>query len=1319
MSVPANPTVTGAPGPGAPPAAATRWEAPLNVLREDVQMGGVAIVVFTDLVDSTALLARLGDDRMEGVRREHVADVTGAVDAAGGRLVKTLGDGTMASFESALGALRAAAAIQAAVERLNTAHGEIGIAARVGIAAGEPIADGEDLHGMSVVIASRLSSAAGTGEVLVQDVVEALVASRDGMALEDGGEYELKGVPAPVRASRLLWRELALPVEVEEGGRAGFAADSSAAPSPAAGAVGTVDRVRMPPILAAYAEEPLIGRDAEISSLRGAIAPRPGRRAALIVGEPGIGKTRHAAAAAAAAHAEGAVVVLARCPPEPTIAFEPWVRAIDELAIAGDESWRATLAEAAGPELAALVPELSEHATSADRAGADAVVAAEGARYRLLRGIGTALARAAGSAPLVVVLDDAHWCDPASAQALERLLESAPSAEMALVVTARDREMGRRHPVSRALADLRRTGDLSELRLSGLDASGLAALVGAKMGRAITPRLAERLQARTGGNPFFAGELARDLDGQGALRDDEDLDAAPVPDAVTDLVEERLGRLDPDTERLLCAVAAIGPSAPVGLAARAIGLEPAAAERAAREAISERLVDDVVATEPTIAFPHALVREALIAGTGEVELARMHYSIAQALEDDPGVEPAELARHYGLSVGLAGPEPAIAAYRAAAAAAAEGHDHEQAAAHMQSVLSLLPEGDLATRGRVLLELGEQELLSADLVRARRSFGAAIEAARATGDAVTLARAALGFAGGDIGFGWESGTDDPMSAAQLREGLDALGDEEPRLALGMLFRLVYLSVYSVDDGELEAIARRAEQLGRRLDDPEARLLSRFTVLTTGFARHPDPLRVFDDLFEPLLGMIDLAEECGREDLLFRVVLWSAVVYFSLGRLPECEQALEQAGEIARRLGSPRFAWEMDLAAGMRLMDRGDREGGVALVRRAGSIVRRLRPDIHVTVELIGLMIAEWIYDGETATSRVAFEAMETVMPRGFTGAVSAFIAAADGDLATGRERMWALLGDDLEPLRRPDGHVPATICFLALTAALVGDGEAGARLRPLLEPLRPYLIQAPPSISFGHIAEWHIGCLELLAGNPDAAVEELRSAVSRADAFESVWLQAWARVDLARALHRQGASSEAEETLAEGEAIAAEKGIGWGGKRAAAARAEIEGRAPQAPRHAGERSRPLRALTSRGGRRALGALARGLDDAELERRFADPRRQRALLKALARSFQPAQAGGFGGVVAYELEPLAIEPAADSPWRWAIEVDSAGGRARLLEPAPLDAAVTVHLGLADWVRVVAGTQSALTAMVAGRCSVEGDLTVAVRLEAMFGG
>jgi class 3 adenylate cyclase len=1278
-------------------------------------MNGVAILVFSDLVDSTALLVALGDDRMEQIRRAHVTDVREVVLGNRGRLIKTLGDGTMASFESALGALRAAAAIQASVERLDVAQGTIGIAARVGVAAGEPIADGDDLHGMAVVIASRLCSAARSGQVLVQDLVWALVASRDGMTLEDESSYELKGLLAPVRAAGLRWRELTEAGSGDGEGEA-LALNGDAARAPA------LDRpLPLPRLLAAYAGEPLIGRDREIGVLREASVPEDGRRAVLVLGEPGIGKTRHAAAAAADAHAQGAVVVLARCPPEAVVPFEPWVRAIGELARAGDDAWRGALAQAAGPELSVLVPELSEHTTAPVGAGVEGAVAAEGSRYRLLHGIGAALAHAAAEAPLHVVLDDAHWCDAASAQALGHLLDSAPTAQLVLVVTARERELGRRHPVTRVLGDLRRTGDLTELRLEGLDAGGLAALVAARVGRAITPRLAARLQARTAGNPFFAAELARDLDERGALREGDEIGSAPVPDAVTDLVEERLARLDPVTERLLIAVAAIGPSAPVALAARAAGIGQADAENAVAQALSERLVDEVPATRPTVVFPHALIREALTASTEGAARARLHLAIARALEDEPDIEHAELARHYGLAVAVAGAEPAIAAHRAAALTAAEGHDHEQAAAHLHSALALVEQADLSARASLLLQVGEQELLAADLSRAREAFRDAGNAARATGDEETLARAALGFAGGDVAFGWETGTDDTSTVRLLQEGLDALGDDEPRLALRIIFRLSFAQAYTDDDHVLAGLAARAAELDQRLGDTESNVLARFTATISVCARSTDPLSALDRL-EAFLALNEVAQKCEREDLVFRVVQWAAAANYALGRIAECERMIERGAEIAARLGSPRFTWEVDVNRGYRLLDHGDRAAGEALVRRAGATVRRLRPDIHAQMELTTLLWGRVIYDGETATALTAYTAMETVSPSGLISAVVTDITAYNGDYATARRRLSSQLAGDLALIRRPDLHLPITLCELAEAATLSGDRVAGERLRGLLEPLRPYLMQPSPAVAFGQIAEWHIGRLELLADRPAAAVEELGAAIARADAFGIVWLTAWARVDLAVAVHRRndhGDAARALATLAEGEAIAERHGMRWIVGQAAVARAELEGHEPAEAVAPAERIRPIRAIAARGGRRALAAMVRGMDDEALERRFAEPRRQRALLRAQARGFQPARADGFRGVIAYELEPFAIHAPADAPWRWALEVDAETGHARLLESAPLDAAVTIHIGLADWVRVIAGVQSAVSAMVAGRCSVEGDVILAACLEAMFGG
>ena len=1263
-------------------------------------MGGVAIVVFCDLVDSTALLARLGDDRMEELRRAHVADVNDAVASAGGRVVKTLGDGAMASFGSALGALRAAAAIQEAVARQDGLNDGLGIAARVGIAAGEPIADGEDLHGMPVVIASRLCAAAASGEVLVQELVRDLVASRDAIALEDARDYALKGVPGAVRASRLRWRELA---------------PAATAPPPSRGRPPA--GIPLPRALAAYASEPLIGRDREIGALRDATAAGGGCRAVLVLGEPGIGKTRHAAAAAADAHAHGAVVAMARCPPEPAIAFEPWVRAIGELALAGDEAWRARLAEAAGAELAALVPELG--VSGAPVAGADGggLAAAEGARYRLLHGIGAALACGTGGAPLFVVLDDAHWCDPASAEALRHLLQSPSIGELTLVVTAREGELGRGHVVSRVLADLRRTRDLSELRLRGLDAHGLAALASERVGRAITPRLASQLHARTAGNPFFAAELVRDLDERGALRDDATLEATPVPDAVADLVEERLARLDAPTERLLVAAAAIGPSAPVALAAGAARLDDEEAARAVQAALSERLVHEVIAARTTIAFPHALVREALRARIGDADRARVHLAIRDALNREPDAEPAELARHTQLAVGLTGPGPAIAAHRRAAAAAAARHDHEQAASQLQAALALVAHDELAARAPLLLELGEQQLLAGDLLRARRAFGAACAAARTTGDPVAFAHGALGFAGGYIGFGWEAGLDDEATVPLLQEGLDALAEREPLLALRMTLRLVNALMLGPDHSRVERLVARAQALGARLGDDEALILTGLTELAGRFVRSPDPLALAP-MSDVVLALREPAERCGRDELLFRVVIAESAIHYYSARPEECDAAIERAAEIAARLGSPRFTWEVELNRACRLLDRGERAAGEALLRSAGAKLRLLRPDVHITVELFGLSLSEWFYEGRIEPLLDATRARDAVGPIPFFSATMAWVAAVTGDREGARRRLRHLLADGGERLRGPDGHLPAALMQLANAAAEIGDRSVVPQLRSMIEPLRGYVIQAAPMMAFGQLPEWLLGRLELTAGRPAVAVGELRAAVARADAIELLTMRGWARADLAVALHRCGEEEHARATLAEAEALAGRSGLGWIAHQIEIVRAELEGRAAVPMEHVVARPRALRAITARTGRRTLAAMVRGLDDAALERRFAEPHRQRALLRAQARAFQPSEAGDLRAVVAFELDPFAIE-APDAPWRWALELDGPAGHARLVEPAPLDATVTLHFGLADWVRTTAGLQSPLHAMVAGRCSVEGDVRVAARLESLFGG
>ena len=166
----------------------------------------VAILV-TELVGSASRFAREGDEAADVVRREHFAVLREAIAAHGGREVKSTGDGLMAAFPSAVAAVRCAIAMQRS--SADAPHGE---ELRVGLDAGEPLPEGEDLYGTPVIVASRLCEVAAAGEILATDVVARIAAPRLTAPLQPAGAFKLRGVTDRVAASRVEWREGAAPL---------------------------------------------------------------------------------------------------------------------------------------------------------------------------------------------------------------------------------------------------------------------------------------------------------------------------------------------------------------------------------------------------------------------------------------------------------------------------------------------------------------------------------------------------------------------------------------------------------------------------------------------------------------------------------------------------------------------------------------------------------------------------------------------------------------------------------------------------------------------------------------------------------------------------------------------------------------------------------------------------------------------------------------------------------------------------------------------------------------------------------------------------
>ena len=172
---------------------------------EPLAKDDIHTILFTDVEGSTALTQRLGDARARELLREHERMVREALKAHGGVEVKTMGDGFMASFSSATKALECAIAMQRAFsEHIESAEEPIRV--RIGLNAGEPIAEDDDLFGTAVNLAARICAQAAAGQILAPIVVRELAAGKQFM-FADLGETELRGFEDPVRLYELRWRE--------------------------------------------------------------------------------------------------------------------------------------------------------------------------------------------------------------------------------------------------------------------------------------------------------------------------------------------------------------------------------------------------------------------------------------------------------------------------------------------------------------------------------------------------------------------------------------------------------------------------------------------------------------------------------------------------------------------------------------------------------------------------------------------------------------------------------------------------------------------------------------------------------------------------------------------------------------------------------------------------------------------------------------------------------------------------------------------------------------------------------------------------------
>jgi len=431
----------------------------------------LATILFTDLEASTELLCRAGDEDAQRIFRAHHRLLADTAAAHGGTEVKWLGDGLMASFHSAADAIRCAISMQQAATR--PVGGErLGI--RVGLNAGEAFREEADLFGLPIVIARRLCDRAGAGRIFCSDLVRGLLAGRAAFDFTPLGALELKGVPQPVEA-------LEVNFDLGDG-------------------PGSLSRL------------PFVGRTGELERLTARVRDTAGGHGGLVLvaGEAGIGKTRLLEELAHVAVGEGFAVLWGRClEGDWTPPYAAFVEVLDGVvAQATPEELRADLGVAGGPALAQLAERL--RAVLPDLPAAVALKPDE-ERFRLVEAMAQLLAARARRAPVLLCLDDLHWADASTIAMLRHVARPSPTQRVLIVGSYRDSEVAAGHPLHDALGSLRRDVEFERIRLEGLEAKAVLALLETLADQDVLGSVAFAIAGDTDGNPFFIKEVLRHL----------------------------------------------------------------------------------------------------------------------------------------------------------------------------------------------------------------------------------------------------------------------------------------------------------------------------------------------------------------------------------------------------------------------------------------------------------------------------------------------------------------------------------------------------------------------------------------------------------------------------------------------------------------------------------------------------------------------------------------------------------------------------------------------------------------------------------------
>ena len=435
-----------------------------------------------------------------------------------------------------------------------------------------------------------------------------------------------------------------------------------------------------------------VGRQREMAELKDALedALAGQGRLVLLVGEPGIGKTRTAKELAGLAEQRGAQVLWGRCyEEEGAPPYWPWVqplRAYIQQAVAKQ------LTAEMGPGAADIAEIVAEIRGKLPDLATPSALEPEPARFRLFDSITTFLKNAAQRQPLMLVLDDLHWADRSSLLLLEFLAREIQSSPLLVLGAYRDVEVSRRHPLSETLGSLIREsagGGFLRVQLPGLAEQEVDLLIQRAVAVRPPPGLSATIHQRTEGNPLFVGEIIGMLARDG-LKEGQD-SFTSIPEGVRDAISRRLNRLSEGCNQVLTTASVVGREFDFRLLSALMDdLPEALLLGLVDEALEAHVIEELPERGERYQFSHALIQETLSEELSTSRNVRLHARIGEALEDlygdDAKVHAAELAHHFAEAEPVLGPEKLVRYSLLAGERALTSRAYEEALAHFKRAL---------------------------------------------------------------------------------------------------------------------------------------------------------------------------------------------------------------------------------------------------------------------------------------------------------------------------------------------------------------------------------------------------------------------------------------------------------------------------------------------------------------------------------------------------------------------------------------------------------------------------------------------------------